>query len=118
MSTETPFARVVDQRIRNRLIEYLEFVSDSEYKPPQLGFDELLNQWEDWVSRPITENLFPAPVYTEDEVEMLRHVDLAWEAFCDATPRSIKDEAAAIRLHEWAVFVRVARQTLNTFSRR
>jgi hypothetical protein len=37
------------QRIRNRIIEMLEWIVDSECIPPELGMNELINSWADWV---------------------------------------------------------------------
>jgi hypothetical protein len=44
--------RLVEQRIRNRLFEYVEWVVEAERFPPEFLLNELLNQWEDFVGRP------------------------------------------------------------------
>lgn len=56
--------QVLEQRIRNRLIDYAEWIRDYERESePRLGMGELLNQWEDFITRPICEANFPAPAF-------------------------------------------------------
>ena len=97
------------QRIRNRIIEMLEWIIESENQAPTLGFDELINSWEDWVSSPPQENAFPVPVYTAAESDRLRKVCLALDAFCNATPTSITADVAVLALPEWMTVVESAR---------
>lgn len=104
-------SQVVYQRIRNRIIEMLERIIESEKKAPTLGFDELINSWEDWVSSPPQKDEFPVPVYTAAESDRLREVSLAVDALCKATPTSITDDVGALVLPEWTVVVETARNT-------
>ena len=39
--------KVVEQRVRNRLIEWLEVLTSYEADPPPFDLNELLNQWDD-----------------------------------------------------------------------
>jgi hypothetical protein len=110
-----PPSTLVDQRIRNRLCEYVEWVCESEVQAPELGLDELLTQWEDFICRPIDGENFPSPAYTGEEIEALRRLDATWERLCDATPASIADERAALALPEWGEFVSTARSALDVF---
>lgn len=116
MSTERASPALIEQRIRNRLIEWLELVVESEHAAPAYGIDELLNDWQDWNGEPLTEAAFPPPTYTAAEVATLPEIERTWNLLCDATPKSIQDEAAAMKLPEWRSFVDAARHALNAFS--
>jgi hypothetical protein len=99
----------VEQRIRNRVIETLEWFLECESTPPELGLNELINSWEDWAPSPLLEDQFPMPVYTQAEDKLLRQLSSAIDAFCDVTPQSIKDETAAIARPEWESVIAGAR---------
>ena len=65
---------IVIQRIRNRIIEYLELASSfneqSAYQAaaPHINVpNEVINQWEDWVS-PNWRNYIAAPVFSPEEI--------------------------------------------------
>jgi hypothetical protein len=69
--------QVVQQRIRNRLIEYFEWVSSFEEQrryqaavPAVSVAGEVFEQWGDWVPEPATADRF-GPVYSPDEVEAM-----------------------------------------------
>jgi hypothetical protein len=111
-------SRLVEQRIRNRLFEYVEWVVESERVPPDLGMNELLNQWEDFVRRPVEAETFPAPVFTEPEVEALKTLDSAWERICSATPETVLDERAAMSTPAWRDFAAAAKATALVFGAR
>ena len=102
-------SQLVYQRIRNRIIEMLEWIIDSENRAPTVGFDELINSWEDWVSSPLQTDAFPPPVYTPAEGERLRDVSLAVDELCNATPTSITGDVAVLALPEWVAVVETAR---------
>ena len=110
--------QLVYQRIRNRVIEMLEWLIESESTPPQLGMDELINSWEDWVPIPMPQGYFTSPVFTPVEIELLHSVSAAIDAFCEATPQSIEDEAAAIALPQWAAVIGAAKPALSAMSAR
>jgi hypothetical protein len=110
--------RLVEQRIRSRLIEYVEWVVEAEHDPPGLGLNEMLNQWEDWVRRPVEAGTFPEPVFTQIETDALTSLDNAWEGICDATPMTILDERASMSTPEWRAFVEAARAAALVFAHR
>ena len=109
-------SRLIQQRIRNRLFEYAEWVVQAEHVPPDLGLNELLNHWEDWVRRPVKAGTFPAPVFAEPEAEALKALDAAWDRVCSATPASIRDERGAMSTPAWRDFVAAAKATARAFS--
>jgi hypothetical protein len=112
MHDSPPSALVVSQRIRNRVIEYLESVVS--YQPDPLAFDlnELLNQWNDWVPDQVTLAAFPNPTYSAREAELLVAVGVEWNDLCDVTPKTISDEAAVLHLPGWQKFCAAAQYAL------
>lgn len=110
--------RVVDQRIRNRIMEYLLGVSEFENDPSVENLNDMVNDWEMNGSRPFSPLEFPLPTYTHQEVLALRMVDAAWSQFCNATPPTIRDEQAALALPEWTQFRTEARAALDVFLQR
>ncbi|HWG89057.1 MAG TPA: hypothetical protein VN679_14835 [Candidatus Acidoferrales bacterium] len=113
--------QLVEQRIRNRLIEYVECVQEYQgVSEPRLGMNELLDQWEDFITRPVDESNFPAPVFTGDELSALNHLDAAWELLCSATPDHIPydSDSDVFKLREWVNFVNYAGEALEVFHRR
>lgn len=104
---------LINQRIRNRLFEYLEIVVASESSSPSCGLNELISQWEDWILHPLSAESFQPPTFTAEESKALRKVDSAWNAFCKVTPKIIVDESATICLPEWITFVTMSRLALD-----
>jgi hypothetical protein len=111
--------QVLEQRIHNRLFEYVEWVRDYERQSePRLGIDELLNQWEDFLTRPICEANYPAPAFTADEIEALKRLDNGWELLCSATPKHIANDSTVFKMSEWAAFVACAADAAKVFQMR
>jgi len=106
-------SQLVYQRIRNRIIEVLEWLIECETVPPEVGMNGLINLWEDFVPSPLPDGYFPSPVFTRIEDLLIRDVGKAIDEFCDATPKSIKDECAAIALPQWGAIVVTARRSLT-----
>jgi hypothetical protein len=101
---EAPSQRLVLQRIRNRILEYLEWVP--EYRlDPHVDLNELMNVWGDYVDDPFVAAEYPAPVFTPAEVAAMSKTHMAWRAFADRTPQTIVDEDAAFALPEWDALV-------------
>lgn len=97
------------QRIRNRVIEMLDWLVECETTPPDLGMNELVNCWEDWVPSHLPENYFPEPVFAPEEERLIRDVSLTMDAFCDATLKIIQADVATLRLPQWAAVVTTAK---------
>ncbi|MFZ6799223.1 hypothetical protein [Undibacterium sp. Di24W] len=80
------FARVMLQRVRNRLIEYLEVAASF---PAQQAFleqspdldvpNEIIQQWSDWVSPDWRKELL-TPVFSEDELLAISQFQTIWQA--------------------------------------
>ena len=111
-------SQLIDQRVRNRIIEMLEWLVECESTPPDLGMNELINCWEDWVPIPAPTDFFSPPVFTSTENAQLHAVSQALDAFCIATPPSIQDGVKAISLPEWAAVISAAKVALNTMMQR
>lgn len=109
---------ILQQRIRNRIIENLERVLDSKTAPPALGFNELVNSWYDWTGDPLQADEFSLPVYTPEEDLALRAVNLAFDNFCKATPASIEDEDLTLALVEWVAVVSSSEKALAEIMKR
>jgi hypothetical protein len=110
--------QIIEQRVRNRIIEMLEWLVECESTPPNLGMNELINCWEDWVPSPFEPDYFPPPVFTEAEQELIRQVSRAVDTFCCVTPKSITDERAALKLPQWAAIIMTARSALLVMAAR
>ena len=114
--------RVVDQRVRNRVIEYLELAASFE---AQIEYDaarvvnvpnEVINQWQDWV--PVSPRLDPRvlEVYTAEELESLIQFQEAWELATNG--EGYPDLAEVQRLPSWIALRGAAETALAVFGRR
>ena len=119
MSAAGPSKLVIQQRIRNRVIECLEMLSEYEADPPAFDLNEVLNQWEDWVvpTRGL-EEAFPTPPYSMAERQSLGAVRVEWEVLCSATPQIIRDEAEVMALPEWSKLMDATNAALIILRRR
>lgn len=82
-----PSKRLVDQRIRNRRIEFIELVCEYEKNPP-FDLHELVNTWEDWSRTPLLRENIPRPIYTLEEQDEFLSVDRASYTANDHGPGS------------------------------
>ena len=96
---------VVLQRIRNRIIELLDWYSDEkEFSTAVLNIE----MWKDWVPDNNFESFNP-PVFTREEITSLKPVALAWEAvFLDTKQTDI----------EWIDFSGKCAEALKVFNKR
>ena len=121
MTPTPPSPNLVAQRIRNRVIEYLELAASMqaqrEYQrsaPSVCVPHEVINQWQDWVPQdPRTAR--PLAVYDQREVRALRQVQAAWEAAADALPEHPTLDDAQ-HLTQWAHLAVVAGEALAVFA--
>ncbi|MGQ0844784.1 MAG: hypothetical protein ACT4QF_11675 [Sporichthyaceae bacterium] len=118
----TPSERVVDRRVRNRVIEYLELASSFEGQreyaaraPSYVDIpNEVVNQWDDWVRPSDLDG--EAAVYTAAEVQTmssyLEALDRANAAVVDSYP----DLAHVQTLPEWQALREAALDALAVFA--
>lgn len=111
-------SQLVLQRIRNRIIETLEHIVAGEHKVPDYGFDELVNDWDDYARLELLNDEFASPVYTATEVDLIRGVTMAVDAMCSVTPQSISNDDATLALPEWKQVVATTQAALNEMLKR
>jgi len=126
MEEARPSRRIVAQRVRNRIIEYLELAASFEDQityqrnAPNISVpNEVINQWEDWNSTDPREHwTSPEGVYTPEEVEAVQSFHTTWEHVADGTPDPLPELEATQRLAEWDELRRAARSALDVFAYR
>jgi hypothetical protein len=118
--------QLVVQRVRNRIIEVLEWILGGESTPPEGGVNTPLNFWYDFMppvppddlQLELVQDYFSPPVFTPDEAKLVFEVSAAINAFYDATPNPIRDDAAAIALPQWAKVISMAKSALSIMLKR
>ncbi|MBV1777238.1 hypothetical protein KSF73_16070 [Burkholderiaceae bacterium DAT-1] len=113
-----PSKLVIEQRIGNRIFEYLNGVIEYEVKPDAWNLNELVNDWEFNVSDTFTPSDYPYPAFTDSENKAMSNVHAAWLIFANATPQTITDEALARSLPEWKFFLTACSFAVEVFSQR
>lgn len=121
MPTDTPCSRLVGQRMRNLIIEYVRTVAN--YKVGEMpGIHELICMWEDYVLRPLPlfQQQFQSPVYTLEEKAALEEVDQAWEVFGSTITDEMlyENEPQVLATPEWRTFASVAASAQKSMSKR
>jgi hypothetical protein len=106
---------VVLQRIRNRIIEYLEAAAvpdnwSAAFSTPV----ELIEQWEDWAQAAWLSHFRP-PVFTTEEVEAMRRFGVAWDRAANALVGGHARIDELFPLEEWRNLAAAARMTLQVF---
>ena len=116
---------VVNTRIRNRIMEYLQLVSsaaqqkDYQRRVPDVNVPtELICSWEDWM--PVEEGAqgFAPPVYSDEECEAIKRYGRAWEVVAAATPGETPSLEEFIGTPEWRRLKQTAEEALSVFQRR
>ncbi|MBK6856020.1 MAG: hypothetical protein IPG97_05525 [Microthrixaceae bacterium] len=106
--TDQPSPLLVEQRIRNRIIEYLELVSSFQ---AQRSYDhagsladvpnEVINQWQDWVHCDPRQHDDHSLVYTANEIDALRSFHAAWESVTARLPQILPPLTECQSLTAW-----------------
>ena len=90
-NNDNPSKRIIDQRIRNLIIDYLELASSERFQreyqaaAPVNVANELFNQWDDYVNDRVMP-LFGPPVYSPQELAAIHRYNDVWKAAIAATP--------------------------------
>jgi hypothetical protein len=118
-------ARVVKQRIRNRVIEYLALASSFD---AQLTYErevpiehvpyEIINLWEDSFPVDPRRRQDLSEVYTPEEVEALQDYHQVWELAAAALPDTFPSVAEVQAMPEWENLRRSAELASEVFARR
>ncbi|MEZ4222601.1 MAG: hypothetical protein R3B13_16795 [Polyangiaceae bacterium] len=109
---------VVLQRIRNRIVEYLELAScfddQREYqaRSPVHVPNEVINQWEDWVRDP---NDFAPPVFSAAECDAIKRYHAIWEDVANTTPVPLPSLEDCMHMPQWQRLREAALDALTVF---
>jgi hypothetical protein len=109
------------QRVRNRIIEYLElassFESQLEYqeKAPIHVPNEVINQWEDWV-QPKLNIEFIEPVFSRSEQNAIAAFNHVWELVASETPDPLPNLKILFMSTEWQLLRSAAADALAVFA--
>lgn len=102
--SQSPSNRLVAQRIRNRIIEVLELVADSEaqrkYDLTYSAGDAVFIWWEEWFD-PEDLDYYAPPLYTLEERQALIDFHKVWERACEQTPARLP---AIEQVQEWPIW--------------
>lgn len=120
-----PSPRLVAQRVRNRIIEYLELTSSFEAQrayrervPIADMPSEIINQWEDWVPAPPQHANWDPVVYSADELKAMDAFHATWDRTATATPSELPTLDEAQSLVEWRELRDAAAAASAVFNRR
>jgi hypothetical protein len=118
------FARVMLQRVRNRLIEYLEVAASFQAQQafleqsPDLDVpNEIIQQWSDWVSPDWRKELL-APVFSEDELLAISQFQTIWQAISQDLVQPLPPLAILQHSPLWEKLRQSAQHTLLIFMSR
>lgn len=120
-----PPKEVVERRVRNRIIDYLELMTSQEdqeeyqRKVPYVNIpSELINQWEDWVPRTIPKGYYAEPVYTPAEAEAILAYHKTWDSVADRLPPGRQSLEEFVQTAEWRELRDAAVKALSVFQPR
>jgi hypothetical protein len=122
--TESVSRVVLAQRIRNRIIEYLETASSYE---EQLAYQanapiahvgaEMINQWEDWVHEH-SQAVFTDPIFSQAEQQAIKDFNGVWDKVADDVPEPLPELSVLIETEPWRRLQEAALSALEVFQRR
>jgi hypothetical protein len=117
-------ARIVEQRMRNGIIEYLTLASSFEQQRkyqravPAISVpNEVINQWEDCVPEPSLVGFGP-PVFTSDELAAMIAFGIVWAQVAHDIPQQLPVLEETLTLPQWEQLCTAATVALNVFNRR
>ena len=115
---------LINQRIRNRIIEVLELASSFEAQleyqsnaPTVWVANEVINQWEDWVRDPRDPSFCP-PVFTPEEQEAIASFYRVWDDVCENTPDPLPHLEELQKTESWERLRLAAKTALLVFQKR
>jgi hypothetical protein len=124
-TVDTPSERVIEQRIRNRVIEYLDLARsydaqrDYEQRVPIANVPyEVINMWEDNFPRDPREHANVLDVFSSDEIAAIRRFHEVWNAAAGAVPENFPSLTEVQALPEWDHLRRAAESASEVFGRR
>ncbi|WP_342115534.1 CPCC family cysteine-rich protein [Pseudoduganella sp. OTU4001] len=109
------------RRVRNRIIEYLELASSFEAQrrlqdaaPAMSAPDEVLNQWEDWVT-PDWKQQFVEPVFSAEERNGIAQFAGVWRGIANGAPHPLPRLEVLFATPNWQSLQRAAAALLAVF---
>lgn len=120
-----PSRQIVEQRIRNRIIEYFDLAAsydeqiDYPRKVPAINIaNEVINQWEDWVPPPSRASLNDFSVFSPEELTAINSFWPVWEAAARALAEDFPSLAAVHVMPEWKQLRDQAQSAASVFQER
>src|SRR5688572_29526686 len=120
MTAHEPSHQIVQQRIRNRIIEYLELAGSIEVQrryEDEVRISvpvEVMNQWEDWV-KDAGDPFFSGPVFSPGERTAIFKFQEAWERVSAALPDPLPELDEILLEPSWEHLRLAAIDCLNVF---
>lgn len=125
-SEAKPSPRLVEQRIRNRIIEYLElassFEAQTEYQvAATIAYvpSEVIEQWNDW--NPVDQSRWPGRLtdpYSAEEIEAMQTFHAVWEWVIEHTPDPLPELSEVQLMPAWQRLRQAAEDALRPFHER
>jgi hypothetical protein len=117
--------RVLKLRIRNGIMDYLELASspseqrDYERRVPIAHVpNEMINQWEDWVSDEDFD-WYSEPEFSPAELDAIKRFHQIWESVADETPDVMPSSIEALLgTPVWQCLINGAADALSVFAAR
>jgi hypothetical protein len=85
--------RLVEQRIRNRIMEALDMLSDGEEHVQMVGFSDYFELFYDWIPHGEDGGFPDLSTLTKAEQEALTEVRQVLDQACDNTPKDMPERA-------------------------
>lgn len=122
--SDKPSPMVLAQRIRNRIIEYLEIASSYEEQreyersvPIANVPSEMICQWADWVEDKRLDS-FTEPVFSSSEQVAVGEFHAIWHSVANDTAKTMPPLSDLIGTEPWERLRRGAELALKTFEKR
>lgn len=121
--SDTPSERIVQQRLRNRIIESLELaasIEDQREYQRRVPFvdvpTQIINGWEDFVGQDWRRYYAAGDVFTSSEIDAIAEFDAVWDDVAERTPDLPLEALAGTA--DWKRLMEAADRSLQVFLRR
>lgn len=107
---------LLKQRLRNRIIEVLDMLSDSDDTIKKLGTDEAMECWFDFVDEEKID-FYDEPIFTGPEIMAIKELHQLIGVSYDSVPSTWNPSDVAL-CESWAKIVAAANMAFNLFQKR
>ena len=111
-----PSEQLILQRVRNRIIEYFDLVSDAEARE-QFGANYIINDWESWQDSEL-ESVYPDPIFTVAERNAMAAFDLTWQLAVRVTSGDMPSISSLRTTSYWQELTASASSAFSLFMQR